>query len=89
MQCFDDATTFSPLQVLFLYFFQKFSGFLLTLFTLPCIFTQNLLCEVMLTLLRWSYFVILRTRLSKYSNSLVVDAKKEANVECFKAINAL
>ena len=29
MQCFDDVTTFSPLQVLLLQFFPKFSGFLL------------------------------------------------------------
>ena len=71
MQCFDDATTSSPLQVLFLYFFPKFSGFLVMackntlilivkhstkIFALPCISTQNMLCKVMLTLL--PYFVV-------------------------------
>ena len=75
MQCFDDATTFSHLQVLFLYFFPKFSGFLAMackktlilidmhstkIFTPPCISTQNMLCKVMLTLLHWPCFVVFK-----------------------------
>ena len=64
MQYLDDVTNVSS-QVIFLQFFPKFSGSLLMakrplyqqICSLPCIFTQNMLCEAELTLVLRSYFV--------------------------------
>lgn len=47
------------------------------IFTLLCIFTQNMLSKDMLTFLRTSYFANFKEMLSKYSNLLVIDAKKK------------
>ena len=54
-----------------------------SIFTLPCIFTQNMFCKVMLALLRRPYVVTVEKK-SKYSKLLVMVVK---NVKCFKAIN--
>ena len=60
-------------------------------FALPCVFTQNMLCEVMLTLLRWSYFCYFWENVwVNIQICLLYVSKKpqKTNVECFKAINA-